>query len=138
VNSYYLHLDESIKGDLIAVGGFICGTDDLVTTNQAWLAMRERMGLTADEPLKWNYSQNNAVRKRIELDGWTRRERRGLMIETIRQVPITLLADVIYDDRNGRRPPLDFYKDALDWLICVSATSLPTSRQGPWGAPRSP
>jgi hypothetical protein len=81
------------------------------------MAMREQIGLSAEEPLKWNYSQNSAVRRRVEEHGWTNRERRRVMIETIRNAPITLLADVIYDDREARRPPLDFYKEALDWVV---------------------
>lgn len=117
MGSYFLHLDESIRGKLIVVGGFICAADELRAVTDAWIAMRGEMGLEEDEPLKWNYSQNSAVRKRLEDGGWDRRERGRVMVETIRALPVTLVADVIYDDREARRPPLDFYKDALDWLL---------------------
>lgn len=116
-DAYYLHLDESYRGKLIAVGGFICAADDLRAVEEAWLGIREQMGLDEGEPLKWNMSESNAVRKRLDAAGWTNRERRRLMIDVIRAAPITLLADVIFDERDTKRPPLDFYKEALDWLL---------------------
>ena len=79
--------------------------------------MREAMDLDEDEPLKWNMSQSSATRRRLDEAGWTNRDRRAQMIGVIRAAPITLLADLIYDDRESRRPPLDFYKEALDWLL---------------------
>jgi hypothetical protein len=117
VSSYYLHLDESYKSNLIAVGGFICAAENLRTVEDAWLAARAEMGLTLDEPLKWNMSESSATRRKLDDAGWTNRERRARMIDVIRGAPITLLADVIYDDRESKRPPLDFYKEALDWLV---------------------
>jgi len=117
MSSFFLHLDESVKGNVIAVGGFICAADDLRDVAAAWVAMRESMGIDEDEPLKWNYGEKEDVRVRIEKEGWSNIERRKLMIEVIRGAPITLLADVIYDDRASKRSPLDFYKEALDWVV---------------------
>lgn len=74
------------------------------------------MGLDGGDPLKWNMSESSAVRKKLDRAGWDNQARRALMIEVIREAPITLLADVIYDVRGSKRPPLDFYKEALDWL----------------------
>lgn len=117
MTSFVLHLDESYRSDLIAVGGFICASENLRAVEEAWLAIRREMGLTSDEPLKWNMSESSAARRRLDAAGWRNRERRKRMIDAIRAAPIILLADVIYDDRDGRRPPLDFYKEALDWLL---------------------
>lgn len=75
------------------------------------------MGIEENEPLKWNFGQTSKVRRRIEESGWTNRERRRLVLEAIRELPITLLADVLYDVREEERSPLDFYRYALDWLV---------------------
>jgi hypothetical protein len=112
-----MHLDESGRGNFIAVGGFICAADDVLPIADAWEAMRLAMGIGPDEPLKWNFGQNNATRRRLDEAGWVNQERRRLILDTIRELPVTLLADVIYDDRDLNRPPLDFYKEALDWLL---------------------
>jgi len=117
VSTFFLHLDESYKANLIAVGGFICAAEHLRAVEDAWVAIREQMGLDEDETLKWNMSESSAVRKKLDNRGWSNQERRRLMIEAIRAAPITLLADVVYDDRDSRRSPLDFYKEALDWLL---------------------
>lgn len=117
VASYLMHLDESLRGNLLSVGGFICDYSDLASIEAGWMDMRRGMGLEDTEPLKWNYGSTSTVRRRIEADGWTNIERRAAMIEVIRDVPVTLMADVLYDDRGGRRPALDFYRHALDWLV---------------------
>ena len=133
-DSYYLHLDESYRGKLIAVGGFICAAEDLRAVEEAWIEMREEMGLEEDEPLKWNLSQSSAVRKKLDAAGCDNRARRRAMIEVIREAPITLLADVIYDERESKRPPLDYYKEALDWLLLRFrnyVTDLPVRPPGP-------
>jgi hypothetical protein len=116
-DSYYLHLDESYRGKVIAVGGFICAAEDLRAVEDAWVEMRDEMDLDEDAPLKWNLSQSSAVRKKLDAAGWDNRARRTAMIGVIREASITLLADVIYDERESRRPPLDYYKEALDWLL---------------------
>jgi hypothetical protein len=112
-----MHLDESIRGNLIVVGGFLCEDDQVASIAASWVAMREAMGLREDEAHKWNYGRHNAVRAALEARGWGRRERRRLAIDTLRELPITMVADALYDDRESRRSPLDFYKDALDWLL---------------------
>jgi len=117
VSSYYLHVDESIRGNVIAVGGYICAASDLDTVTRSWIEVREQLGLDEEQSLKWNYGKSSAVRRSLEERGWDRRERRPIVLEAIREAPITLLADVIYDDRGLRRTPIDFYTDALDWLL---------------------
>lgn len=132
-DSYFLHLDESYKGRLIAVGGFICSSADLPTVLSAWIATRQTMGLKPDEPLKWNFSQNSAVRKRLDQAGMPNQERRRLMCDTIRAAPVMLLADVIYDAREGGRPTLDFYRFALDWLVLRFRNHLTDMAPAPSG-----
>lgn len=134
-SSYYLHLDESYRdgGRLIAVAGLICAAEDLKSVAEAWIAMRETMDLDEDEPLKWNMSGNNAVRKRLDGAGFDNRERRSRMIDVIREAPITLLAELIYDERGSRRPPIDFYKDALDWLLLLFRNFITDQRPIPPG-----
>src|SRR4051812_18324137 len=108
MSSYLMHLDESLRGHLLSVGGFICEYGDVAAIESAWMEMRREMGLDDTEPLKWNYGSTSTVRRRIEGAGWTNIERRGAMIDVIRDVPVTLMADVLYDDRGSRRPALDF------------------------------
>ncbi len=114
---YFLHLDESLRGRFLALGGFICDAESLSLVEERWLAARRTMGIASSEPLKWNYSQNQSVRRRIEEEGWSNVQRRREMIDAIRDSPVVLLADVLYDEREGRRGPLDFYRHALDWLV---------------------
>jgi hypothetical protein len=57
------------------------------------------MGIGKEEPLKWNFGQTSRVRLRIDEGGWTNRERRRVILDAIRDLPIILLADVLYDER---------------------------------------
>lgn len=113
---YVMHLDESLRGQLISVGGFICAQDHLPEVSRSWRGLRESIGLAEDEPFKWNYGQTSITRRRLEEEGWGLRERRAVVIEFLREAPVTLMADVLYDDRGQNRGPLDFYRFALDWL----------------------
>jgi hypothetical protein len=118
MSGYILHLDESIRWRLISVGGFIVASDDLSGIRQEWAVLRAKLGLREDELLKWNFGEQDATRRRLEAAGWTKAKRADAVVETISQLPVTLVADILADERRGERGPLDFYRYGVDY-VCV-------------------
>lgn len=118
MSGYILHLDESIRWRLISVAGFIAASDDLMAIRAEWTALRERLGLGEQDLLKWNYGESDATRQMLETAGWTKARRADAVVETISRLPVTLVADILADERRGQRGPLDFYRHGVDY-ICV-------------------
>ena len=117
--TYILHIDESIKEPFIGVGGFICKTADIPVIENRWAAVKNEMGLTATDELKWSMGQNHPTRIALSSTKWTQQaERAPAMAKAISEMPLIALCDVLMDKRKGiNRGQVDFYRHALTWLL---------------------
>lgn len=119
MSGYVLHVDESYQWKLLSVGGFLCALDDLPAVRKRWAELRLELGVKQDEELKWNWGQNDPVRLRVEKAGWSKTRRNAAVVRALREMPITLMADLLYDIRVGtERTQLDFYRWGFDY-VCV-------------------
>lgn len=118
-DTYILHLDESIKDPYIGVGGLICKQDDIADLEERWGDVKERMGLSRTDELKWSLGQNHPSRLAVQGTPWDLQSARApAMVEAIAAMPVTALCDVLVDRRNlPGRGQLDFYRHALNWLL---------------------
>lgn len=118
MTGYILHLDESIRGRLLSVGGFICSLDDIADVRKRWASLRQTFGLARDDELKWNWPANDPARAPVEARGWNKKRRNQAVVDALSSMPITLMADLLYDERGHSRGPLDFYRYGVDY-VCV-------------------
>lgn len=115
--SYSLWLDESVRGEVLTVGGVMLRAADEVRGVEAWRGLKQRMGLETFDELKHALSEKHRSRARLDVAGWTQKERVPAMLEMIASQPVLGIVATRVDDRewDGRPHPTDFYVDALMW-----------------------
>ena len=109
MGGFVVHLDESQRWKLISVGAFMCALEDLPEIRLHWARLRRRLGLRQNEELKWNWPKDDVTRKRVEEAGWTKKKRNEAVVATIANMPLTLMADLLLDERTNGRGPRDFH-----------------------------
>lgn len=117
--SWMLVLDESIRGDMMTVGGFFAPYESLQVVTESWRTLkRETFGLRADAELKHSMAPDHPTRAELDANGWTQQERMPEMIAAISNLNVAIVADTILDLRpqEGRHAQ-DYYLDALAWCI---------------------
>jgi hypothetical protein len=127
-SSFTLVLDESCNSTakVIAVGGLLALTRDLPGIVQQWHALKTELGLTAQDELKYTMDGNHPTRLQLDAAGWTQAQRVRAMLEWLAAQPVILLADVVYDWRDGDRARVEeLYVHALRWCLRRAANQLP-------------
>jgi hypothetical protein len=134
--SYLLWLDESVRGEVLTVGGVMMRTADEVRVVDAWRALKERMGLDAFGELKHALNEKHPSRPRLDAAGWTQKHRVPGMLEMISKQPVLVIVATRVDNRegDGRPHPEDYYLDALMWCamrFCNAMHRDGRATQGP-------
>lgn len=119
MTSFVLHLDESIPDDarLIVTAGFITSAERLVEIADVWREFkRDRFGIDPALELKYSLSESHPARDPLDESGWTQAARVPAMLETIRDLDVVLIADVVHpvvEELDVRA----LYLDGFGWCV---------------------
>jgi hypothetical protein len=129
--SRVLVLDESLRRNVIAVGGYIVTADRLTELVRAWRALkRDVFGIDPRAELKYTLDERHPTRALLDAAGWTQARRVPVMLETIAAMDVLVLVDVLVDLREDERPD-QFYLDALGWCVRRAANEVDGDTDGP-------
>lgn len=119
----------------MGLGGYICRESSIPGIEERWANVKQVMGLSATDELKWNLPTDHPSRIALRGGKWDRQvERAPAMVNAIADMEVTVLCDVMVDTRKRvQRPPEDFYRYALEWLLLKFANVLVENgaRSGP-------
>lgn len=119
-------VDESEKGDLLAVGGILIATDEVPGTIKKWRDVKTQNGLDPTDEIKWNLPQGHPTRSALEARNRTTRELLQMVIEFIaQQDALTCVVAVMFDTRNlswwrkwwPGASARDFYCEGMKYLL---------------------
>jgi hypothetical protein len=129
--SRVLVLDESLRGNVIAVGGYITTAYRLTPIVRAWRALkREVFGIDPRMELKYTMDDRHATRVALDAAGWNHARRVPAMLDVVAAMDIIIVVDVLVDIRTGVRPD-QFYLDALGWCVRREANDVGADVDGP-------
>lgn len=129
--SRVLVLDESLRGNVIAVGGFIVTADRMTDVVTAWRALKRDV-FEIDPSLELKYTMVDRHPARIALDaaGWNQARRVPAMLNAVAAMDVAVLVDVLVDVRTDVRVD-QLYLDALGWCVRRAANHVGTDVDGP-------
>lgn len=129
--SRVLVLDESLRGNVIVVGGYITTADLLQTQADTWQHLKtEVFGLAPDSELKYTLDKDHPSRPVLDRAGWNQARRVPAMLECIGEMDVLVLADALVDIPDEVRPE-QFYLDALSWCLRRTANEVSEDIEGP-------
>lgn len=124
--TFSVWVDESEKGDFLAVGGVIVPWDGVPDIVNEWRNMKEDVGLDPDMEVKWNLPEDHPTRRKLELQGQPTRELKEKTIEFISsQKEITCVVAVMFEKRSipfwkrkwKSTSVRDFYCEGLRYVL---------------------
>lgn len=119
-------VDESEKGNILAVGGILLAADEVPRIVEGWRGVKTQIGLDPADEIKWNLPQGHPTRSALEARGRTTKELSEAAIEFIaQQSALTCAVAVMFDMRNlswwrelwKRASARDFYCEGLKYLL---------------------
>jgi hypothetical protein len=113
--SYAMFVDESVRGQLIVVAGYIVALHDVPRIVDMWRKLKTTLGVRPETELKWTLGQSDPVRAKLEANGWTHARMCPAVLRTIAPMPITVVADVLLVSEHFQ--PERYYDDAFQWLL---------------------
>ena len=126
--SLVLVVDDSYRGDLATVGGFIVERHRVLEITRSWHALKRSMGLRSTDELKFNLTSKDSVRAKLDNSGWTVKERQPHILECIAGMNLTLVADVVHAVKPGLDPQA-VWLDAFAWLLRWFANEIEIDHQ---------
>lgn len=131
--SWALFLDESARGDVLTVGGFMARADRLPEIAETWRTMKsESFEISPRDEVKYTFADDDPVRRELDEKGWLHSKRVPLMLDVLAGLPISLLTDTLVDYRSEARSPTDFYLDGLKWCLRRFAMQVEEERGLHW------
>jgi len=114
---FTLFLDESVRDDVLVVGGVIVSQQGLALVRERWRALKLRFGLEVSDELKHNIPSQRETREVLERNGWPQRLRVPAMLRVIADLPVYVVVAVRFDEPrdDDNHQPLDYYLDAMIW-----------------------
>lgn len=129
--SRVLVLDESLRGNVIAVGGYVVTADRLGEIVETWRALkRETLGIDPTMELKYTMPDHHPTRRLLDGTSWNHSRRVPAMLDVIAGLDVRLLVDVLVDVRAEKRPE-QWYLDGLGWCLRRQANEVDDDVDGP-------
>jgi hypothetical protein len=129
--SRVLVLDESLRRNVIAVGGYIVAADRLPDVVHAWRALKSDVfGIDPRFELKYTMDEAHPARRHLDGAGWIQSQRVPAMLDAIAAMDLLLIVDVLVDVRTDVRPD-QLYLDALGWCLRRAANEAGGDTEGP-------
>jgi hypothetical protein len=122
-------LDDSYRGDLAVVGGFIVERSRLVELSTSWQDLKRSMSLEPTDELKFNLQSKDPARRKLDRRGWTVKERQPHILNHIANMNLKLVADVVHAVKPGLEPQA-VWLDAFSWLLRWFANEIEIDRHG--------
>lgn len=115
--SWILVLDESQRGDVLAIGGFLTRARELSHVLDTWRALkRTRLGIDETLEIKFTMPPAHPTRQALEARGIGRADLCPILLESVRSMNLLLLADVVFPVVD-ELSPWSLYVDGLKWCI---------------------
>lgn len=116
-NAWVLVLDESQRGDVLAIGGFLAPARELSRLVDEWRELKqEQLGIDPSSEVKFTMPEEHPTRQVLDGRGITRKDLCPILLQGVRDMGILLLADVVFPVLDNLLP-WALYVDALKWCI---------------------
>src|SRR6266540_3291234 len=97
-------VDESIRDDVITVGGFIARTEDLADIETRWRETKRTFRLPLDAELKFSLPKGHPSRAVLDAHGLGQQTRIPIMLKAISEMSLHVIANTLIDHRPETAP----------------------------------
>lgn len=127
-----LWVDESEKGEILAVGGVLVKWDSTVAIVQQWREMKQSLGLEPDDEVKWSLPSEHPTRTRLKARGHTTRDLCEKTVECISSMDLYCVVALMFEQRQlarwkafwSKASIRDFYCEGLKYVVQRAAEEV--------------